>query len=347
MLDAREHASWLPEQAWEAERVVLLVLDGLGWTSIEAHRESVPMLSSMPGGPITTVVPSTTAAALTSITTGLAPAQHGVVGYRMRVETGVLNVLRWNVPGRGSETPEPVDVQPHRAFGGRPVPVVTRREFRTGGFTGAHMRGSPVYGWKTSSTLIEHCRSLVEGGQRFVYAYYDGVDQVAHTQGIVDRYFEAELAATDRIVTQLLHELPRSCTLVVTSDHGQVHFGEEGWRSLAPIAGLVRQYSGDARFRSLHAVPGGARELLAAAREEFDDVAWVFSREQLCDEGWLGPRPPSRRVRHRVGDVVLAAREPVAFEDPTHSQETAMLAGHGSVTPDEMHVPLLADRGRG
>ena len=125
-----------------------------------------------------------------------------------------------------------------------------------------------------------------------------------------------------------------------------MHFGEDGWRSLAPLAGLVADYGGDGRFRSLHAAPGGAAALLSASREHFDDVAWVLSREQLCDEGWLGPEPPSRNVRRRVGDVVLAAREPVAFVDPTHQRETGMLAGHGSVTPDEMLVPLLADRGR-
>lgn len=344
-IDGRRPVGWLPAPVEDAESVVLLVIDGLGWTAIENHSDAMPMISSMAGGPITTVVPSTTGAALTSITTGRAPAQHGVLGYRMRVDAGVLNVLQWRVPGHVS-SPEPIDVQPHQAFGGRPVPVVTRREFRGGGFTGAHMRGSPIHGWKTSSTLIEHCRVLVAAGQRLVYAYYDGVDQVAHTQGLRDRYFEAELVATDRIVTQLVHELPRTVALVVTSDHGQVHFGREGWRSLSPLAGLVAHYSGDGRFRSLHAVSGARDELLAGAREQFDDVAWVFTREQLFDEGWLGPSPPSRVVRRRMGDVVLAAREPVAFEDPTVPHETGMLAGHGSVTPDEMLVPLLADRGR-
>lgn len=344
-LMGRTHAAWVPEVLADSEAIVLLVLDGLGWSALEEHREQVPMITSMQGRAITTVVPSTTGAALTSLTTGLAPAQHGVVGYRMRVDGGVLNVLRWKLAGQ-VRTPEPVDVQPHPAFGGVRVPVVTRQEFSNGGFTGAHMRGAPLHGWRAPSTLVEHCRVLVERGERFVYAYYDGVDQVAHTQGVNDRYFEAELGATDRLVTQLVHELPRRAALVVTSDHGQVHFGLDGWRSLDALAGLVAVYAGDGRFRSLHCRPGAFEELQAAARELFDDVAWVFTRDQLCDEGWLGPKPPSNAVRRRLGDVVLAAREPVAFVDPTHQREAGMLAGHGSLTPDEMMVPLLAERGR-
>lgn len=344
-LDGRLQVDWMPEVVRGAEWIVLLVVDGLGWSAIQEHRDQVPMLASMPGSAITTVVPSTTGAALTSVTTGLTPARHGVVGYRIRIDGDMLNVLRWKVAGQ-SRAPQPVDVQPHQAFGGRRVPVVTRQEFSNGGFTGAHMRGAPIHGWRTASTLIEHCRVLVDHGERLVYAYYDGVDQVAHAQGINDRYFEAELGATDRIVTQLIHELPREAVLVVTADHGQVHFGTEGWRTLDPLAGLVAAYGGDGRFRSLWAERNKRDELLATAREHYDDVAWVFTRDQLCNEGWLGPEPPSASVRRRIGDVVLAAREPIAFTDPTHQREVGMQAGHGSLTPEEMYVPILADRGR-
>lgn len=336
---------WLAEALDGVDSAVVLVLDGLGWSAVEEHRDQVPMLASMKGRSVTTVVPSTTGAALTSITTGLAPGRHGIVGYRMRVDGGILNVLRWKLSGRPT-APEPVDIQPHAPFGGRRIPVVTRQEFSNGGFTGAHMRGLLIHGWRTPSTLIEHCRQLIERGEPVVYAYYDGVDQVAHTQGLLDRYFDAELGATDHLVTQLIHELPRRTALVVTSDHGQVHFGAEGWLALDPLAVFVNEYAGDGRFRSLYALPGAFEDLLAAAREHFDNVAWVFTRDQLCDEGWLGLESPSRAVRRRVGDVVLAAREPVAFIDPTHQRETGMLAGHGSVTPDEMIVPLLVDRGR-
>ncbi|MDH4077566.1 MAG: alkaline phosphatase family protein, partial [Acidimicrobiia bacterium] len=70
---------------------LLLVLDGVGWEQLCQRSALAPTLSAMAGGPITTVAPSTTAAALTSITTGLAPAEHGIVGYRMLVDDQVLN----------------------------------------------------------------------------------------------------------------------------------------------------------------------------------------------------------------------------------------------------------------
>ena len=65
---------WLPAPVAGARSVVLLVLDGLGWEALQTHTAHTPVLQSMTGGPITTVVPSTTPVALTSLTTGAAPA---------------------------------------------------------------------------------------------------------------------------------------------------------------------------------------------------------------------------------------------------------------------------------
>ncbi len=341
---APDSAAWLPPAITDASAVVLLVLDGFGWNALETHRASLPRLGAMEGGPITTVVPSTTSAALTSLSTGLAPSQHGVVGFRMRVDGGVLNVLSWR-RSDGRHAPDPFSVQRHQAFAGRPVPVITKSEFSTTGFTEAHLRGVRFVGWRAVSTLVEHARRLVDSGEKFVYSYYPGVDSVAHQFGLLDEYFREELVFVDDLVGRMLDALPQSAALVVTSDHGQVHFGREGQIELRAVAPLVEDYAGDGRFRYLYARRGAVNELCAEARREYGEQAWVWSREQVLDEGWLGPGPVTGGVRRRIGDVVLAAREPVAFVDPTLPGEAQLLAGHGSITPDEMLIPFVAARG--
>jgi hypothetical protein len=338
-----EPAPWLPACVRGARAVVLLVLDGLGWRAIDAARARLPELGGLEGGPITTVVPSTTAAALTSIASGLAPARHGLVGYRMLVGGQVLDVLRWKVPeGR---PPDPASVTlVDAAFCGRDVPTVVRAEFARTGFTESHMRGARFFGWRTTATLVTHVARLVGAGETFVYAYYDGVDKVAHEYGITDGFFPAEIQAADRLVGDLLDALPADTALVITADHGQVQF--EQWVTMEPVAPLARAYAGDARLRYVYARPGAEGDLLKAAGDAYGEAAWVFGRDQLIDEGWLGPDPPPGDVAARIGDVALAAQGNVAFADPTHPRETRLLAGHGSLSPDEMLVPLLAGRGR-
>lgn len=335
---------WIPRPAREARSVVLLVLDGLGRDALAEHADVLSTMAAMEGTKITSVVPSTTATALTSICTGLAPAQHGVVGYRMLVDGAVLNVLRWSVPD-GVRPPDPFEVQRHAAFLGREIPAVTKSEFRSSGFTRAHLRGARFVGWGTTSSLVEHCVRCVEGGERFVYAYYPGIDHVAHEFGLHDPPYRRELAHADRLVAELRDALPSDAAVLVTSDHGQVHLDPGSWVGLDDLAPLVAAMAGDGRFRYLHATPGKQRDLLAAARDLVGDRAWVRSRAELLGEGWLGTGATGS-VPGRVGDVVLAAREPVAFVDPALPMETRLRSGHGSLTPAEMWVPLLAAPGR-
>ncbi len=337
-------ASWLPAPAREAEAVVLLVLDGLGWNALREHALDLPELAAMEGGPITTVTPATTSSALTSIATGLAPAQHGILGYRMLVGGEVLNVLRWTVPG-GGRPPDPFDVQRHTAFGGRPVPVVTKSEFRTTGFTEAHLRGGKFIGWPTTSALVEHCLREIEAGERLVYAYYPGVDSVAHEFGLRGRAWRRELSAADAIVGALLDGLTGRAALLVTADHGQVHLEPEDWIAIPDLAALTTVMAGDGRFRYLYARKGAARDLVAAAREQLGERAWVWSRAELLDEGLLGTGATGS-IPGRIGDVVLAARDTSAFVDPALVNEAKLRSGHGSLTPDEMLVPLVAGFGR-
>jgi hypothetical protein len=297
----------------------------------------------MAGGAITAAVPSTTSAGLTSIVTGATPSEHGLVGYRIRVAGEPLNVLQWQT----KTGPDPSTVQPVAAFLGHSnIPVVTRAEFRHSGFTEAHLRDTTLIGWRTTSAIVEHCRRLAASDHSLVYAYYDGVDKVAHEYGLNNEFLSTELAVTDRLVGDLLEVLPSSWALLVTADHGQVHVERDDVIPLAPLDALVAAYSGEGRFRTLHARSGAATELLAAAQQCYGHQAWVFARDQLFDEGWLGPAP-SLAVRGRVGDVVLAARDAVIYLDPTLEQEAVMRSHHGSLTAAEMYVPLLGARGRG
>ena len=332
--------SGLALEVARARGVVLLVLDGLGWNALTAHPDRLATIAAMQGGCITTVFPSTTASALTSITTGLTPAEHGLIGYRMRVGGELLNTLQWRVAGNG-RAPAPEDVQPHPPFLGNDVPVLTRSEFRNGGFSRAHLRGTTGLGWQTPAVMVEHCRRLAGDGVPFIYAYYDGVDKVAHAHGLSDGFYAAELGAADRLVADLLNALPPDYVLVVTSDHGQVDVAPDDHHDVGALRALLAVVSGEARFRSLYARPGASGDLEQAAAELYGESAWIFTREELVRGQWLGLRAGSS-VTGRIGDVVLAAKGTNAFLDPAFPAEADMLSMHGSLTPAEMCVPLLA-----
>jgi hypothetical protein len=335
---------WLPEVAAYANRVVLLVLDGLGWEMRRDNADLMPTIAGMEGAPITCAAPSTTATGLPCLTTGLTPAEHGLIGYRMGVDQGVLNVLQWRLDG-GRRGPDPKELQPVAAFDGKPLPTVVRSEFQGSGFTDAHLGGADLRGYQTIAVLRTQVANALREDARVVYAYYDGVDKVAHAHGLSGPSFTAELADTDLLVSALLDVIPSDGALVITADHGHVAVGRSGIIETTAVDPLVRRMAGESRFRSLWARPNKQADLLDACRQAYGDTTWVFSRDELFDDGWLGPGGPAHH-RRRVGDVVLAPFADIGFGDPATPREDDMMSRHGSLTSAEMLVPLLAAPGR-
>jgi len=333
--------SWMPDLVADARQVVLLVLDGLGWDQLQARRDVAPTIAGLAGGRITTVAPTTTSTALSSITTGLTPGEHGLIGYRIVIGGEVMNVLRWAVAGDDRRRVHPPgDTQRFPAFLGHQVPVVSPFELTGSAFTDAHMRGSSQVGYRATSSLAVEVGALVAAGERFVYAYYGGVDKIAHERGF-GPFYDAELRAADRLVADVLEQLPPGAALLVTADHGQVHVGANIVHPSDALLALCPLQSGEGRFRWLHARRGAADDLLAAAVEEFGGVAWVRPREQLIADGWFGP-VVAPDVAHRLGDVAVVAFADVSFDDPDDSGPFDLICRHGSLTSAEVYVPLLA-----
>jgi len=352
----RSWAEWLPPELVGATAVVVVIVDGLGWLQLRAEAEWAPLLAGAPGRPITSVAPSTTASALTSITTGAAPGVHGVVGYRIMMRPlGVLNVLGWYTgsyaerrDASGAILPE--QLQPLEPFaaanaaGLGAVPVVSRADLVGTPFSDAHLRGSIQRPWRQPSTIVHQVRRLLAGGARFVYVYYEGVDKVAHEWGLGDAYRQ-ELRFADRLVGDLADLAPPGAAVVVTADHGQVEVPGEPIPLDPELGELVAGSSGEGRFRWLHARPGAKEELASGLEERFGEVAWVRSVEEVVEAGWLGAKDAlSAPALERLGDVVLAARAPIAFFDPSDGGPTRLVTRHGSLSAAEMLVPLLVLR---
>ena len=342
--DPDDPPAWFPAGPAGAEQIVMLVLDGLGWEQMQDRRDLLRGMTEMQAAPITTVAPTTTATALTSITTGLTPGEHGVVGYRMAIEREVLNVLRWTTAkGDARERIPPESIQSAVAFGGQRPPVVVRAEFRDTGFTRAHLGGCRHVPYRMPSTMLAEITHHLRMGEPFVYAYYDGIDKVAHEYGL-SHFYDTELVFVDRMVEYMVQGLPPGVALVITADHGQVDVGDRVFPPHPEVLSLVSHQSGEARFRWLHAAPGGAGDLLRAAAEHHSDVAWVVSLEQVLDECWFGPKVLPGPLS-RLGDVALVPFEPVAFEDPDDTGPFLLKGRHGSLTSAEVLVPLLVARG--
>jgi len=330
---------WIPDEVLSSKQVVLLVIDGLGYNQYRSRRHLLPSVADFDDRAISTVFPTTTATALTSITTGSTPGEHGVVGYKIRVGTQTLNALRWTTEGGSAlEELDPSRFQPVIPFSGEFPTVVSPASFVDSGFTHAHLRHSNYTGYWMASSIATEVSEALQRGESFVYAYYDGLDMIGHLKGIGSHY-EAELELIDHIVRSITDVLPSDSSLVITADHGMVHTGNNLTEINSDIQNLVSAISGEARFVWLHVNEKQVEDVISAASEAHGDIASVHTVEELLDQGWFG-RDVSEEAKARLGEIALVVHEDTALV-PNVKSAPKLIARHGSVTNEERIVPLL------
>ncbi len=127
----------------DADRYVLVLIDGLGWHQLNDHAAHAPNLTRLAERWITSGVPSTTATSITSIGTGLPPGGHGIAGYSFWYPQArtILNTLRWPADLSG------LDVQPQLTYferlgsAGVRTATIAPAHFAGSGLTTAALRG--------------------------------------------------------------------------------------------------------------------------------------------------------------------------------------------------------------
>jgi hypothetical protein len=340
-------ATWLPP----VRSAILLVVDGLGARAIADRAGHARFLSSAGGkrDVATTVFPSTTASALTTLFTGTDPGEHGIVGYRVRVGPGDLRnqLTGWREPDMAPETWQRVDpLLTVRAATGRPAFVVSKPEFVGSGFSLATTRGAEFHGVRDLRERAQRARALADlHDGAVVYLYVPELDGAGHRYGVASDEWLAALETADAAARELAHAVSPDVGVLVTADHGMIDVPHHRQILLGagdPLLDGVAEIGGEPRMLHLYAEDGEA----AAVRARWDAAesgrSWVLSRDEALAAGLFGPRVDAA-VRPRIGDVVVAARADVVYYDDRLADKAAqrMIGQHGSLTDRERIVPLL------
>lgn len=332
-----------------AESYVVLLVDGLGWNLLRRHAAVAPYLSSLTAGgrAITSGVPSTTATSLTSLGTGLPPGAHGVVGFTSRVPgtNRLLDALRWD------PRVDPLDWQPNptaferAARAGVAVSVVSRRMFEGSGLTRAGQRGATYLGADLAGERISTTVRAARAAGSLTYVYDGDLDSAGHRHGCESSAWRYQLATVDALAETLRSALPAEVALVVVADHGMVDVALEQRVDVDAEPDLLRGVSllgGEARFRHLYCESESVDEVVGRWVDRLADRALVMPRDSAISAGWFGTVGDA--VRPRLGDVMVASLDDVAVVSSAGFPHEARLIGlHGSLTADEMLVPLLCD----
>ena len=330
-----------------ARSVLIVVVDGLGHSNLKTMSGHARALSSLPNRRIETVIPSTTSAALTTITTGSLPGEHGLIGYKIRhPRLGLLSPLKdWAgvLESDNWQRREPLFSLPG-SFGARSV-VIGRPAHASGGLTEAILRGAEYRGGQTIADRFSIASQVLrESEPTLCYLYVDELDKAAHSEGWQSDKWRLRLEQLDTAFDDVMRTLPGDVGVMVTADHGMIDVDAHKQimldDSLLP-AGAIAEIGGEPRMRSLYLHPGvDADETAAAVQTSLGKTAWVGTREEAIKGNWFGP--VAEGVAERLGEVLVVARAQFAFTLPSDEPSALLMVGqHGGVSDEERGVPLI------
>jgi hypothetical protein len=329
--------------------IVVFLVDGLGLSNIESSSGYARFLSTCPSlGELTTVFPSTTAAAMASLATGTSPAVHGILGYRVwsPERSELVNQLNGiddrEVEGGWLNAPSLIGGASTKRIG---VSIIGHQRYRSSAMTRMLYTDAPYIGvssMRDSFTALTAHLATVPRGVTLVYL--SQLDECAHRSGVKSYDWTALLEELDSELRAFARVCPNDVRAILTADHGVIDVPPSAHREFGlgdEVTG-VRAIGGEPRCLQVYLDDGVDYD---SARERWNacagNAALVMSAAQVENSVWS--RTVDDSLRGRIPDFYVFAPAGEAWYDgrePT-SPTRNMVGQHGGLSEQECRIPLL------
>ena len=319
--------------------VVVILLDGMGKTILERHLQEDGLFRSNLAGIYSSTFLSTTVAATTSMMSGLQPCEHSWLGwdcYYPQIDKNVtvfLNTVQctseqaaeYNVAG--TFTPFENVVDRINRSGGKARIVAPFLDRSIQDFAGV------------CDGIRKYCE---EPGGKYIYAYWNQPDGVIHRNGCGANIVRKVLRKIEARVAKLAEDFPDTLFLV-TADHGHIDT-ELVWIKDYPVLTdcLERMPSLEPRVLNLFVKKGKEETFVAEFTRLFGDRFLLMPMDEAIGQNLFGTGAHHECFRGMLGNYLAIATGNLSIM--VHDEFWVSL--HGSLTEDEMLIPLIVLNGK-
>jgi len=353
--------------------VILILLDGLQFDRFIHWSQITPVWKSLVNEgvlvPITSVVPSTTSSALTTLWTGVSPASHGVIGYEMWLKeySLVANMITHSPMTfkNSTDSLESAGFSPDSFLGyptlgshlqnnGVKSYSFTHYGIAHSGLSRMLMEDVDIHPFQTPASMWVSLRQLIEqksDEKMYVWTYWGQLDGISHYHGPDDERVSAEFShfstAFEQFFLDALNpEIKKGTIVILTADHGQTHTPLDPNLVLTNHPSLNMHLrinpTCENRFAFLHLRPGSEGAVRSYFAYTWPGRFTLISQKEALDNHLLGPGPEHPDLRVRVGDLIAVAHDGAYL---WWSDKPDFLIGrHGGMNPQDMLVPFMAFR---
>ena len=233
------------EQMKGCSKVVLFLADGLGYNLWNEQADYNPFFKKIQerglSRKITSVFPSSTPPALTSVSSGLAPMEHGLLEWNVYFrELGlILNTLPYSQVGNIDSAIQALPHNPkmlykdktlydHLSEGGIASFYFLPQDHHPGVYTEAITSGATICLYASADDLMQKLQEMLETteGKAYYYVYWDGVDVAEHnfspdSQETRDAVAQLSDMISNGFVARLSPAMAETTAFLLTADHGQ------------------------------------------------------------------------------------------------------------------------------
>ena len=355
------------------QNVVVLLVDALGYKQlvrlITGGRAPLwkQALENHKLIPLTSITPSTTASALTTIWTATCPNTHGVIGYDMwykQLGMVINNILHSPITYRGDigslfkagfvPTEFMNQIPLGQLFGKQGVEshAFLPGSIANSGLSQMHLPGSQLHAFSVESDLLLNIRDLLNSEskrRRFLYAYWSDVDTLMHRYGTyndrtTEQFYDFSNAFFRLFVQGLSPSVKKKTLILVTADHGSIETPDHPEYDLSHHPGLMNLLqippTCEGRFPFLFLKLGKETEVRAYFESAWPGKFAIITGQQALDLRLLGIGPDHPDLLNRLGDLIAIPLEDAYLWWP--ERPNTMKGRHGGLHVDEMLVPLFA-----
>lgn len=319
------------------KNVVVLLLDGMGVSALEAHLPENGFLRRNLLCAYSSVFPPTTVAATTAVDSGLYPNQSAWLGW-----TGYFDEIGRNVvyySNVDDDTGEKLDFSPAWTY--VPYDGIAAQVGRSG--IASHYLAPFVEPYPKSfgAFCAEIERICGEEEQKYLYAYWDDPDRTMHRHGVDGEDAHRVLTEIEQNTEQLAEKL-KDTLLIITADHGHINTKNEALTNDPEIAEcLVRMPSIEPRALNLFIKEGMHERFEQLFKARFGDQFLLLTKKEVLEKHLFGIGNDHPRFEKMLGDYLAVATGNTAiFNSP--SEPRKYKGGHAGLTENELTIPLIA-----
>ncbi|MDO5048443.1 MAG: alkaline phosphatase family protein [Actinomycetaceae bacterium] len=326
------------------QQVLVVLIDGMGYDLVLEHLAYARFLRSrrfdiLQGA---TIIPSTTAAAITAFGTGRPPGQTRMVGWSVKDQGRITTLLSFEGASEAPEVWQPQSTwfEILRAEGVDSAAVSTGK-FANSGLTRAALRGTRHVGAESLDERISAAMAELAQGTPVVYLYWSELDHAGHGAGSGSQEWIHEFEVVDAGLERIARELPAGVAGIVTADHGMICTSADTRIDVANTPELkegLDTIAGEGRNVHIHVQPGHDADAVLDRWEAFlGDRATIVRGGEVANV--LGGEDGARLV----GDAMaLMHGNWVVVDSRTQPEGMIRLKGvHGSISRAELAIPFL------